>query len=133
MYYRGTLRQTGGRGITGLGDVFHAFSRVLLPGVINLYKNRSNKTYWREKAIQKAPSLLQNAVKLGVGIVSDISKKKSLKQSLKERGQKLMTDALNIDTTSKKSHKAKRTRAVNRSRPFKKKIRSKKRPLDIFD
>lgn len=131
MYYRGTLRQSGGR--PGLGDVFHAFSRVLLPGVINLYKNRSNKTYWREKAIQKAPSLLQNAVKLGVGIVSDISKKKSLKQSLKERGQKLMTDALNIDTTSKKSHKAKRTRAVNRSRPFKKKIRSKKRPLDIFD
>ena len=130
MYYRGTLRQSGGK---GLGDLFHAFSRVLLPGVINLYQNRSNRTYWKEKAIQKAPSLLQNAVKLGVGVVSDVAKKKSLKQSLKERGQKLITDALNINPSSKKSHNAKRTRAVNRSRPFKKKNRSKKRPPDIFD
>ena len=140
MYYRGVLRQSGGR---GLGDAFHAFSRVLLPGMISMYRNRSNKNFWRDKAIQKGPSILKNAVKLGVGVVSDIARKKTLKQSLKERGQRLIADALNINTRPKKSHKAKRPRAGNRSRAAKsrtakipvkrKKIRSKKRPPDMFD
>ena len=87
MYYHGRLRQTGG-GSKGLGDIFHAFSRVLIPGMVNLYKNRSNKDYWRTKALQQGPSILKNAVKLGVGVVSDIAKKKDFKTVFKRSRKK---------------------------------------------
>ena len=132
MYYHGHLRQTGG-GSKGLGDIFHAFSRVLIPGMVNLYKNRSNKDYWRTKAIQQGPSILKNAVKLGVGVVSDIAKKKTLKQSLKDRGKRMISDALNIDTPPPKRQKTKSARAVKSSAKKARGRPRKKRPLDIFD
>ena len=85
MYYQGQLRQLGGGRKLGLGDIFHAFTRVIIPNMYQMYKNRNDKSYWRGKAMTQGPKILQKAVKLGVGVVSDaVSKKKTVKQSLKD-------------------------------------------------
>ena len=117
MYYQGQLRQLGGGRKLGLGDIFHAFTRVIIPNMYQMYKNRNDKSYWRGKAMTQGPKILQKAVKLGVGVVSDaVSKKKTVKQSLKDRGKRLISEALNIPEPPAKRQKTGSARGVKKSR-----------------
>ena len=75
-YYQGQIRQKG----SGLGGVFSALGRHIIP----LLKNTALPLL-KSQAKRLAPTL----AKSGIGLVSDIVKKKNLKSALKARGKNL--------------------------------------------
>ena len=131
MYYQGRLRQVGGAS-PGLGDIFHAMTRVFtkaIPAVGKMYRNRNNPEFRSAWLRKVAPKAVAKVAKFGVGIVKDVAKKKSLKQALKDGGKRMITDALNIEEPPRKRQKRPVVRTGN-TPPRRKK---KARPRDIFD
>jgi len=114
-YYRGSLRQQG----EGLGGLFDIFSRGLLP----LLK-RTAVPLIKSQAKRLAPKL----AKTGVGLLSDIARKKNLKQAVKSRGAQLIRDSINMAAAPRRPQSVKRQ--LNSRRP---KVTAKKRKKDIFD
>ena len=107
MYYSGPLRQRGG----GIGDVFRVFTRTVIPYV---YKNWGKKI--KNTAARMAPKALEKALSFGVGVASDIAQKKSLKQSIKDRGKRILSDVLNSAAPPAKRQKQASARVGNKRR-----------------
>ena len=102
MYYDGRLRQRGG----GLGDIFKILARTIVPTVL-----RAGKSFIKQKAATLAPK----ALNAGVGLVKDVMGKTTFKQAVQRRGKRLLSDAINIATDSRKRQKTTRARAVKKS------------------
>ena len=126
MYYDGQLRQRG----AGLGDVFRVLARTLAPTVLSIGKNFVKR---------KAATLGPRALEAGVGVVKDLMAKKTFKQAVKQRGKRLLSEAINTASDSVKRQKTSSARASNRSAGARGRA-SKKRPRknpprnrDIFD
>ena len=123
MYYDGTLRQRG----AGLGDIFRLLTRTIAPAALRLGKNLVK---------QKAATLGPKAVKAGVGLVRDVMAKKTFKQAVKQRGKRLLSEAINMVDAPNKRQKPSRPRASRSSAATTKRRAKKKQPprsRDIFD
>ena len=129
MYYDGRLRQRGG----GLGDIFKILARTIVPTVL-----RAGKSFVKRKVATLGPK----ALKAGVGVVKDVMGKTTFKQAVRQRGKRLISDAINIASESQKRQKTARartvkksTRAVGTGRLARKRPRKKPLPRnpDIFD
>ena len=115
------MRQRGGG--HGLGGLFTIFARSLLP----IIKSQVRKI---------APKIAPKLTTAGVGLISDLVRKKNLKQAVKKRGIELISDSINTATSPanlqslkrKRKGRVKRQPNVNR-----KKVRTIKRNKDIFD
>ena len=125
MAYYGVQRQYGGG---GLGGVFKILTRTIFPAIM-----KSSKTFLKKQAIKNIPHIA-NA---GIGLVSDINKKRNFKQAVKARGKRLASDVIGGVLSSvppAKRQKRINRRAVNTSQ--KKNSRNKhnkpKRTRDIF-
>ena len=115
MYYSGRLRQQG----AGLGGIFKAFTRGIIPYV---------SKHFGKDIKRLAPKAVKKALSLGVGVVRDIAKKKSLKQSISDRGKKIISDVINSSELPVNYQRRSSGRRVNKT---KKGCPKKKR--DIFD
>ena len=124
MYYDGMIRQRG----AGLGDVFRVLARTVMPQVLRLGKNFVR---------QKVSTLGPKALKAGVGVVKDVIGKRTLKQAIRQRGKRLLSEAINSVVEPNKRQKTARPRASKKSSGATKTKGRKKRPLprnrDIFD
>ena len=124
MYYDGVIRQRG----AGLGDVFRVLARTVVPHVMRLGKN-----FVRQKATTLGPK----ALKAGVGVVKDVIGKRTLKQAIRQRGKRLLSEAINSVVEPNKRQKTARPRASKKSSGATKTKGRRKRPpprnRDIFD
>ena len=97
-YYQGEYRQQGG----GIGDIFSVLARTIIPAIARtaapIIKNQARK-------------LAPRALKAGVGLMSDLASKRNLKQALKTRGKRLISEAIN------QGPPAKRRQTNSNSRP----------------
>ena len=126
MYYDGAIRQRG----AGLGDVFRVLAQTIVPIVLRIGKNFVKR---------KAATLGPKALKAGVGLVQDMMTKKTFKEAVKQRGKRLLTEAINTASAAKKRQNAPRPGASNKSsgaqrrkkRPGRKRAPARNR--DIFD
>ena len=103
MYYLGHLRQKG----FGLGGIFKALTRGIIPHV---------SKHFGKDIKRLAPKAVKKALSLGVGVVRDITKKKSLKQSISDRGKKIISDAINSSEPPVKYQRRSSVRRVNKTK-----------------
>ena len=115
-YYQGAFRQRGG----GLGSLISSLARYVIPTI-----GRTAGAIIR----RQGPKL----AKAGLGVMSDIASKRNLKQTLKNRGTRLVSEIIKDATSRNSSHlkvrkgagRVKKKRALPRKN---KKIRKR----DIF-
>ena len=126
MYYEGVLRQKGGGMTEGLRRIFGGLTRHMFVPML------------KKMVRHKADQLKQNALKAGVGLMSDVAKRKNFKQALQSRGKRLLSDVLNTSAAPRKRQKQTSSRPVKnsssrrgRGRP-RKKTKQPRNP-DIFD
>lgn len=117
------MRQAGG----GLGDIFGVLTRQILPSLA-----RAAVPIAKSQAKKLAPKILSS----GVGLMSDLANKRNLKQALKSRGKRLVSDVIN-QATANKRHKpsGRRTSKSHKKRarkPKKKKNTRRGKRRDIF-
>ena len=101
MYFSGRLRQRGD------GNIFKAFTRGIIPFV---------SKHFGKDIKRLAPKAVKKALSLGVGVVRDVTKKKSLKQSISDRGKKIISDAINSSEPPVKRQRLSSVRRVNKTK-----------------
>ena len=124
MHYEGVLRQKGGGFTEGLGRVFGGLARhIFVNGMKKIAQNKVNQ-------------VRQKTFKAGIGLMSDMAKRKNFKQALKSRGKRLLTDVLNSPAPAKKRQKLDNSRPTKnssrRGRGRARKTRQPRKP-DVFD
>ena len=82
--YHGVARQQGGA-LGGLGGVFRVLSRTILPAIA-----KTARPFLQKQAKRALPKLAE----AGIGLVSDLSRKKNFKQAVKARGKRLASDVM---------------------------------------
>ena len=115
--YGGVMRQRGG---SAIGNIFNILQRHLIP-----------------KIKQHAPKL----IKTGVGLVSDYSRKKNMKQAVTARSKRLIGDVIKGELRLVNGQSAPKQSRVRSSKPKAKKKNansgrravSRPRKKDIFD
>ena len=111
------MRQQGG----GLGSIFSVLNRTVIPAIAKVatpfIKNQA-----RKMALKLA--------RAGIGGMSDLAAKRSLKQTLKARGKRLISDVIN-QSAPPRTRQSRRGRRVVRTTKKRPKRQNTRR--DIFN
>ena len=122
--YHGVQRQAGG----GLGGIFRILTRTILPAIA-----KTARPFIQKQARKALPKLAE----AGIGLVSDLQRKRNFKQAVKARGKRLASDVMGnvLNDATKPTKRQKRARRQTRQTSnFRgSRNRSKKStPRDVF-